>query len=93
MKPHEVNHQNINDVPEQVWQEVEAGKLPTDILKAEIERRGFIVKRPLSSPVNIPVFSYDEATGCMTDGKQYFDAESGNEITPAEAYERASGGW
>ena len=36
---------------------------------------------------------YNEATGTMTDGNRHYDADTGKEITPAEAYQRASGGW
>ena len=83
---------DINDVPEEVFQEIEAGSIPTDILVAEVEKRGLIVKRPLSSPVT-PKMEYNEATGTMTDGNRHYDVDTGREVTPAEAYERASGGW
>ena len=83
---------DINDVPAEVFQEIEAERLPTDILVAEVEKRGLIVKRPLSSPVT-PRMEYNEATGTMTDGNRHYDVDTGKEVTPAEAYERASGGW
>ena len=86
MKPQEENHQvNINEVPDNVWQEVEASRLPLDVLISELDNRGYTVEPK--------IIRYDEATGLMTDGTKYFDKDTGKEVASDEAYKRASGGW
>lgn len=79
---------DINDIPEREWQEVEADRLPTDILIAELQKRGYIVTDGTH---------YDEATGLLkfegTDGTYFFDPETHKNVSAKVAYERASGGW
>lgn len=78
---------NINDVPLEVIQEVEASNLPTNILKAELQGRGYIVEDHTA---------YDEATGLLKwkgETPYYFDTETRKQVSAEEAYKRASGGW
>lgn len=78
---------DINNVPDEVWQEVEANRLDTKILVSELQRRGFVVEDRTE---------YDDATGLLkwtgTD-TYYFDAVTHKMVGADEAYKRASGGW
>ena len=76
----------MESIPE-VFQEVEASGLPTEILKSELERRGFIVSDNTE---------YDEATGLLKwtgNENYYFDTTTHKMVDNQEAYRRASGGW
>ena len=75
---------DINEVPAEVFQEVEAASLPTEVMTAELKKRGFTVEPSVAH--------YDEATGLFTNGSQWW-TEDGKEVTAEEAYKRASGGW
>lgn len=84
MKTHKEETFDINEVPLQAFQEMEAANLPTEIMTAELAIRGFTVEPSVAK--------YDEATGLFTNGHQYW-TEAGKEVTAEEAYKRATGGW
>lgn len=84
MKTREEETFDINDVPAEVFQEVEAARLSTETLVAELKSRGYTVEPSVAH--------YDEATGLYTNGIKYWTTD-GKEVPAAEAYKRASGGW
>ena len=78
---------DINEVPQEVFQEAEAAGLPLEILKTELMRRGFLLEDNTE---------YDEATGLLKwkgDMEFYFDTDTRKLVSNEEAYKRATSGW
>ena len=83
----DMNDPAVKAEVEQAHLEYAAFTLPTDVLKSELQKRGFIVEDNTH---------YDEATGLLKwngEPDYFFSTDTRHMVSNEEAYKRASGGW